>query len=148
MGERQGRVAVRRVVEELQRALVAAVDELDEESLVAARRVGGAEDHEIGGEADETVFVARRVLDVDDALLRLRHGIDREMDAARKTLVGAAAIEDVAVGEGDALGDAQLDMVRHGRNLAHRAGEGNRLASAARSAGYSLPTERGATVAS
>jgi lactate dehydrogenase-like 2-hydroxyacid dehydrogenase len=54
----------------------------------------------------------------------------------------------VAVGEGDALGDAQLDMVRHGRNLAHRAGEGNRLASAARSAGYSLPTERGATVAS
>ena len=107
--QRDRRVAVRRVVVELQRALVAAVAVVIEHAPVAALHLARLEDHEVGGEAHQPAVVDRRLVEIHDVPLRRGARIDGEMRAARQPLIGADVAEGVAAGERNALGDPQFD---------------------------------------
>ena len=113
--QRDRRVAVRRVVVELQRALMAAVAVVIEHAPVAALHLARLEDHEVGGEAHQAAVVARRMVEIDDARLGRGARIDGEMRAARQPLIGADVAEAMAVGEGNTFRDPQLDPIGHAR---------------------------------
>ncbi len=113
MGELERIVARRRVVEELQRALVAAIAVVEEEAPVAARQLDRLQDHEIGDETDAPVAVARRLGEIGDAALRGRRRIDGEMRPPDKPLIGADAAEGMAAGEGASVGDGEFDDIIH-----------------------------------
>ena len=100
MRQRQRIVAVRRVVEELQRPLVAAVAVVVEHPPVAAGEIDRLQDHEIGLEMHQAVGVARRLVEIDDIALRRRQRIDREKRAAGQAFIGAGVAEGLPVGEG------------------------------------------------
>ncbi len=115
MDELERIVARRGVVEELQRALVAAIAVVEEEPPVAARQLDRLQDHEIGDETNAPVAVARRLGEIGDAALRGRRRIDREMCPPDQPLIGADAAEGMAAGKGAAIGDGEFDDILHGR---------------------------------
>ena len=111
--QRDRRVAVRRVVVELQRALVTAIAVVVEHPPVAPPHVTRLQDHEVGREAHQTAVVRRRLVEIDHVPLGCRLRIDGKMRAAGQPLIGAHITERVVVGKRRAFGDPQLDPVRH-----------------------------------
>ncbi len=91
------------VVVELHRALVAAVAIVIEHAPIAALHLARLEDHEVGGEAHQAAFVARRIVEIDDVRLGRCVRIDSEMRTTGQPLVGTDVAEAVAVGEGNAF---------------------------------------------
>ena len=60
------------VVEQLRRKLSAAIGNVDQKRAVGAERIGGAQQHDIGGGLDPAAFVARSLVDVgDDCVARV-----------------------------------------------------------------------------
>ncbi len=104
-------VAGRRVAKVLHRALVAAVAVVEEEPPVAAGRIGRLQDAEVGGELHQAVLIARRLVQIDDACLRRRIGIDGEARPPGQPLVSAGFVECVTIGEGPPLKNVDGDSV-------------------------------------
>ena len=88
-------VAGRRIVEVLHRPLVAAVAIVEEEPPVAAGRIDRFQDAEIGGELDQAIAIAQRLVHVDDASLRRRVGINGKPGPPDQPLVSAGLGESV-----------------------------------------------------
>ena len=109
--QRRRVVAGRRVAKVLHRPLVAAVAVVEEEPPVSACRIGRLQDAEVGGELDQAVPIARRLVQIDDPRLRGRVGIDGEARPPGQPLVGAGVAELVAAGEGAAFVDVDGDPV-------------------------------------
>ena len=93
----------RRVVEELELALVAAVAVSEQEpSLARPRRF---QDAHIGSVLDETVGIARHLVEIHHVRVCTILGIDGEVRAADKTLVGTGVFEGMTVRERLTFGD-------------------------------------------
>jgi hypothetical protein len=71
------RVVRRHVVEELQDPLAAAVGHVIDEDAAALPRHGRTQHEEIGGVVDEARFIARRLIEIDDAGVFRRLRIER-----------------------------------------------------------------------
>src|SRR5215831_11315194 len=102
-----------RIVEKLQAALVAAVGPVEKQPLIAVCHGNRLEEHEVGREVDAPVRVPRRLVDVDDARLRLQSRIHTEVHAAGDPLVGTRAGEALTAGKGGALDHRQLEAIGH-----------------------------------
>src|SRR5215217_7607363 len=96
MAPGQGLVRVRRVVEELKRALVAAVTIVEEQPPVAAHEIDRLQDHEICRADNEPVFVVRRELDIGNAALRHGSWVHTNFDFSDESLISAARPKAVA----------------------------------------------------
>ncbi|TMC05498.1 MAG: hypothetical protein E6J41_21855 [Chloroflexi bacterium] len=81
---------------ERQRRLAAAVDHLEQQAALAARRVGGPEDHEVGLEPDSPGRVGRGQAQVRDRRVGGRGGIDGEARDPVQPLVRAGGPERAA----------------------------------------------------
>ena len=69
--------------------------------------------HRSAAELDQAIAVARRLIQVDDACLRRRVGIDGEPGPADQPLVSAGSVERVAVGKSCPFVDVDSDSVAH-----------------------------------
>ena len=96
----------RRVVEELELALVAAVAVSEEEPAPA--RPHRFQDAHIGRVLDEAVAIARRLVEIHDLRVRAGLRIDGEVRTPDEAFVGTGVLERMAVRERLALGDPQL----------------------------------------
>ncbi len=113
MGEAEWVVARRRVVEELQRALVAAIAVIKEQPPVAACHVDRPQDHEVGGEPHQAACVEWRLVEVGDPVLRRRAGIDGKLRPSGQPLIGTDLSEFMSVRESAPFGDDELYNVSH-----------------------------------
>ena len=114
MRQRVRVVGARPVVEELQHPHVAAVAKVVEQALVAARRVGRLQDHEIGGEFHQPLGVDGGVFDVEHGRLRRRLGVDGVMRRPAQPLIRPGVAKFMPVGKGSTLVDSKLDQIGHG----------------------------------
>ena len=67
----------------------------------------------IGRETHEPTRIPRRLVDVDDARLRLGGGVHRKVRAAGDPLVGAGCAEAFSVSKARALDYLQLEAIGH-----------------------------------
>ena len=102
------------MIEEPNHSLAASVRNLEQRGAGATVQVFGSEDVKIGGEFDQALLVARRLVEIDyDLIVRIVR-VDGEVDFGDDLLVSARQAELLAVeqvGAGDDLyaGDAGLN---------------------------------------
>ncbi len=113
-------IAVRCIVEVLQRTLVASIAIVEEHPAVAGRGVDRLQGHEIGLEPNQPVLVARRLVDVHNVGLRRRRRIDREQHTARQPLVHSTVAKAVAASKWAPVVDADRKMAGHTPNPLQR----------------------------
>ena len=101
----------RRIVEELELTLVAAVAVSEEEAAVA--RSHRLEDADIGGVLDEAARIARRLVEIHDVRVCACIRIDGEVRAPDEPFVGTGVLEGMAMRERLAPGDPQLQRAVH-----------------------------------
>ncbi len=106
-----GIVRGRRVVEELQNSLVAAVAVIEKNPPVAAPRVDRLQYREITGKPDKPVGIRRRLLDIGDALLRGRSRIHREARSPDEPLVCPDRAELLSLRKREPLGNRQFHPI-------------------------------------
>ena len=94
----------RRGTERAEQAEASAVDDVEEDDAVAARRVLRFENEEIGRELDLPLAVSRGEVDIGDDLIARILRVDREVRLPVKFLVGADVAERLAVQDVDSLG--------------------------------------------
>lgn len=88
--------------------LVAAVDDIVEDRLVATLHVNRLQDKKIHRVLDATAFVLRRVLEIDDNFVVLGVRIDFAIGFTDDLFIGARDAEFMTVGEGLAFFDDEL----------------------------------------
>ena len=111
--ERQRIIAMRRIIEELQRALMAAVSIIVEHPPVATRQIQRLQDHEIGGEFNQPHRVPRGLVQIHHAVLGHREGIDGEQRPPVQSLIGTGIPEGLPVSEWLAIRYHEFDQVGH-----------------------------------
>jgi hypothetical protein len=94
------RVVRRRVVEEVDETLVAAVVDVVEERPVALRRIGRLQNVEIRRVLHPPARVARRALQIDDRAIRRKRRIELSVEAPRDAHVRPDLPEALALGKG------------------------------------------------
>jgi len=96
MAPGQGVVRVRCIVEELKRALVAAVAIVEEQPAIGAPEIDRLQDHEIGRTADEPVLVARSELEICNAASGHGSRVHANVDFSDESLISAARPKAIA----------------------------------------------------
>ena len=104
-------VRSRRIVEELELALVAAVAVSEEDPAIP--RPHWLEHADVGLVLDQIAGIARRVFEIHDVRVRAVVGVDGEVGASDEALVGAGVPEGMALRERLAPGNPQLDGLVH-----------------------------------
>jgi hypothetical protein len=102
------------MIEEPNHSLAASVRNLEQRGAVAPVQILGPEDVKIGGEFDQALLVARRLVEIDyDLIVRIVR-VDGEVDFGDDLLVSARqpellAVEQVGAGDDFYTGDACLN---------------------------------------
>ena len=112
-------VGGRRVHQPMRQELAPAIVHLVEELVIAARRVGRAQNEDIGVVLDHAAGIARRLVEIDDDAVARIGGIELALGRADDALVGAGRAERGAVGEGLDLVDGERGDARLGGRGEH-----------------------------
>ena len=90
----------RGAIEDAGRDRAAAIGHINDQRAVGAGRVGGAQQHEVAGEAHAAVTAARRKLQVVDRLAVRRLRVDGVVQPGADQVVGAGVAERLSIGIG------------------------------------------------
>src|SRR5262245_53472926 len=102
------------MIEEPHHRLAAAVRNLEQRRAITAVQIPGPENVEVGGELDQSLPVARRLVEINDDLVVWVVRVNSEVDFGDDLLVSARqaklfAVEQVGAGDNFNAGDAGLN---------------------------------------